>query len=204
MIFLTVGTLISSRTSSPSCQTAMTFCWAASRWWKICRAHGSCWSIVQLLAPISFCCLSVLGESPLSLLTTMTRCGHACARCSVLIPQASLTLPGLVPPSRFGPQQRFELAICGSLGKLGGLIAFGWFTRGTPSWPAPSLKLLRPMTLPRRLKVSFQHRFVARCGFRDPILGRSNQGRIQSRFSGGRGPIPATFRTSEGCCCCRA
>ena len=42
------------------------------------------------------------------------------------------------------------------------------------------------------------------CGFRHPFLGRSDQGKIQSRFCGGRGPIPATFWTTEGCCFCRA
>ena len=152
-----MATLISSRISSPSCQTAMTFCWAASRWWKICRAHGSCWSVVQLRAPISSCGLSVLGKSPLSLPTTMIRCGHVCARCSVFILQASLTLPGLVPPShRLGglglsSAVRLRHAAHGQVGR----IAFGWFTRGTSSWPAPPLKLLRPMTLPRPPKVSF-------------------------------------------------
>ena len=62
---------------------------------------GSCWSIVQLLARISSCGLSVLGKPPLSLSTMMTSFGHVCARCSALILQASLTLPGLAPPSRY-------------------------------------------------------------------------------------------------------
>ena len=44
--------------------------------------------------------LFVLGRSRLSLPTMMIRYGHVCARCSVLILQASLTLPGLALPSR--------------------------------------------------------------------------------------------------------
>ena len=73
--------VISSRTSSLSCQTAMTFCWAASPWWRICAAVGSCGSVVQLHEPISSCGQSVMGKSPLLFLATTTRCGHVSAVC---------------------------------------------------------------------------------------------------------------------------
>ena len=106
-------------------------------------------------ARANFFLLSVnLGKSPLLLPTMMINLGMF-ARCSVLIPQASLTLPGSVPPSRcvlvVWAQQRREVAIRGPLGQ----IAFGWFTRGTPAWRAPLLNLLKPTTLLRPHKVSF-------------------------------------------------
>ena len=49
-----LATPILSRTNSPSGQTAMTFWWVASLWWRMSRAIGSCWSIVLLHGPTSF------------------------------------------------------------------------------------------------------------------------------------------------------
>ena len=117
--------VISSRTSSQSCQTAMTFCWAASPWWRICAAVRFCGSVVQLHEPISSCGQSVMGKSPLLFLATTTRCGHVSAVCwKVDLRECYLffRIGGLpVAPRWVGLQQRFEVTTRGSSGKLGGL-----------------------------------------------------------------------------------
>ena len=67
---------------------------------EVCREHGSCWSMVQLRALISSCCLSAVGNSPLSFPTMMIRYGHVCARCLAWIPPAYSPRIGATHPLR--------------------------------------------------------------------------------------------------------
>ena len=114
-----------SRTNSPSGQTAMTFWWVASLWWRMSRALGSCWSIVLLHGPTSF--LWSVSPGQISSVAShhddpvwSCHCalfGNQPRECHWFLEDGSRPPPGF---RRFGPQQCGKITTRCPLGKSGG------------------------------------------------------------------------------------